>query len=125
MKKASLSAVLLPESYLGQAIFDLARASGFHPRLLAHPTPPVEAHADRLMLDRWVEAAGDYFGVEAEPVEARFSEIEEMVAKMAPCIVRLPDGAGGHSVIAVVESSAAHVVAILPGQIRRKVPQWP
>lgn len=121
MKTVPLASVLLPDAHLGQAVFDLARAVGFAPRLAALPTPPVEALEDRQLLERWMEAAAEYFGIEAEPIEAELGEIDAMVARMAPAIVRLPDANGGHGVLAVVESSRTHVVVVLPGQVKRKV----
>ncbi len=121
MKRIPLASALVPEVHLGRVMFDLARAVGFSPRLLPPPSPPAEALANRMLLDRWVESAAEYFGVEAEPVEGRFSELDEMVAKMAPCVLRLPDGKGGHGIVAVVESARSHVVVLLRGQARRKV----
>jgi ATP-binding cassette subfamily B protein len=121
VKRVKLADVLLSEAAFGHAVSDLARASAFEPRLLALPTPPAEALADPLLLDRWVEAAADYFGVEAEPVETTFTNVDVAVARLAPGIVRVPKKGGGFGVLVVLESSAKELVVLLPGLLRRRV----
>lgn len=121
MKRVPIKDVLLSESAFGQAVSDLARASGFQPRLLSPPSPPAEALEDPLLLDRWVEATADYFGVEAEPVETPFRDVESAVAKLSPAIVRVPRGEGKFGLLVVLARSKKELVVVLPGLARRRV----
>ena len=121
MKRAKLSEVLLSDHSFGQAIADLGRAAGFNPRRLPLPTPPAEALADPLLLERWVEAAAEYFGVEAEAVEAKFGELDEAVSKIAPGFICLPRENRRFGVLVVLESTPSELVVLLPGLVRRRV----
>jgi ATP-binding cassette subfamily B protein len=121
VKRARLKDVLLADAALGQGISDLARAAGFEPRLLALPTPPSEATSDPLLLDRWMEAAAEYFGIEAEPVETTYAKIDETLAQCAPCLIRVATSAETHGVLLVLESSRKDLVVVLPGLVRRVI----
>jgi ATP-binding cassette subfamily B protein len=121
VKRVKLADVLLSEQAFGHAVSDLGRAAGFDVRLLSLPTPPAEALEDPLLLDRWVEATADYFGVEAESVETTFRGVEGAVGKLAPALVRVPRGGGGFGVLVILESSPKELVVLLPGLVRRRV----
>lgn len=121
MKRVPVEAVLRPETTFGECIVDVARAAGLSPRLANAPVPPAEALADSLLLDRWTEAAGDFFGVECEPVETRYSEVGDAVAKAAPCVMMVPRPGGGRGIVPVLRSSSKDLVVLLPGLVRRKV----
>lgn len=121
MKLAKLSDVLLSEQALGHGVSDLGRAAGFDVRLLSLPTPPKEALEDPLLLERWVEATADYFGVEAESVETTFRDVPEAVSRLAPGIIRVPRESGGFGVLVVLESGPKELIVLLPGLVRRRV----
>lgn len=78
-------------SRLGEALDTLARHSGLSPRSVPMPRPPAE---DRLaepdVLERWIEGAAAWRGVEAEPIETSFADVEETLLRAGPALVRVP-----------------------------------
>jgi ATP-binding cassette subfamily B protein len=61
-------------------------------------------------LHEWIEAAADYLGFEAEAVEAPYSEIESLVRRAGPALLRLP----GQRVLAVLGSHGRYVSILAP-----------
>lgn len=80
-----------PISRLGEALEALARAVGLSPRSVEIPTPPQglvrEGHDT---LGRWIQAAAGCLGLEAEPVEVSYAEVERLVRGVGPALLRLP-----------------------------------
>jgi ATP-binding cassette subfamily B protein len=78
-----------PISRLGEALDSLARESGLaQPAALAQPPPWVINEGDDA-LNRWVIAAADWLGFEAEPREIRYGSVEQMVRTSAPSLFRI------------------------------------
>src|SRR6185295_5208018 len=71
-----LEALAWPADRLGEALSTLARRSGLEPGKLDLPEPR-EASAEEL--DPWVDAAAAAMGLEAEPVEVAYGEVEALV----------------------------------------------
>ncbi len=87
----NLDTLSWPASRLGEAMDALARKSGLVPRPVEIPTPPNGfAQADAEALGRWIEAAADCLGLEAEPLEAPYGEAEQLVRNAGPALLRLP-----------------------------------
>src|SRR5205085_2657397 len=55
-------------------------------------TPPMLAEADNETIGHWLDAAALTCGIEAEPVESSYDEIEELLYFGAPALLRLPGG---------------------------------
>jgi len=121
VKRARLADALLSPHALGQAVSDLSCAAGLEPRLLPVPSPTAEALEDEQLLERWVEAAADYFGVEAEPVETTFSDLEGTIRRFAPGIIRVPRPSGEPGILVALEGAGEDLVILLPGLVRAAV----
>jgi ATP-binding cassette subfamily B protein len=80
-----------PVSRLAEAMETLARSSGFACKsieALASPSGLALNGGDQL--GRWIEAAAHCFGLEAEPLEIRYTEVEQLVCTTAPALLQLP-----------------------------------
>jgi len=88
-----LDALAWPASRLGEALAALARSSGLAAAKLDLPEPGDGATPDDL--DRWIGAAASAMGLEAEPVEASYGEVESLLQRSAPALLHLPEAAGG------------------------------
>ena len=80
-----------PTSRLGEAIDALARKTGLASKPVEIPTSANGfEQTDAEALDRWIEAAAGYLDLEAEPLEMRYAEIEQIVRNTGPALLRLP-----------------------------------
>src|SRR5439155_10785670 len=86
----NLDTLSWPISRLGEVMEALARKSGLAPRSVETLLPPNRLWESGEVLDRWVEAAAGCLGVEAEPVEAPYAEVEQLVRNAGPALLRLP-----------------------------------
>jgi ATP-binding cassette, subfamily B, bacterial len=83
-----------PLARLGDAIEALASVRGLAPRPVEVSAPPAHLERDDQQIGAWIEAAADWLGIEAEPVEASYSNIRQLVGGTDPMLLRLPcDGA--------------------------------
>ena len=75
-----------PVARLSEALEGLARLAGGTP---SGPLPaPPERDGERIAA--WVEAAARHLGLEAEPIEALYPEVPDLLARAAPMLLRLP-----------------------------------
>jgi ATP-binding cassette subfamily B protein len=80
-----------PVSRLGEALETLARIGGLVPGSAAITPPPHSLAQDGgEALGRWIEATAGALGVEAEPVEVPYAEVERLVRSAGPALLRLP-----------------------------------
>ncbi len=121
MKRVSVDSVVMADALLGQMMSDLARAAGLEPRRLSPPQPPREVFDEPLLLDYWMEAVAEYFGIEAESVSTTFADVDKDLTKTAPCIVRIPMRDGSHGNIVVLRREGRDLVVLLPGHLLRRV----
>jgi ATP-binding cassette subfamily B protein len=86
-----LARVRWPASRLGEALAALGQHSGLGPGRgeTAVPSPRVVAEAGE-RLGRWIEAAAGWLGFEAEPVAASYADVERLVCRAGPALLRLP-----------------------------------
>src|ERR671928_368524 len=89
MRISDLDALAWPAERLSEAVSALARLSGLKPAKL-ELAEPREPSAEEL--DRWIGVAAAAMGLEAEPVETAYGEVEALVRQSAPALLRLPDG---------------------------------
>jgi ATP-binding cassette subfamily B protein len=86
-----LNTLAWPVARLGEALEAMARHSGLAPREREIPVPPEGlAQADAAVLGAWIETAATWLGLEAEPVEAPYAEVEGLVRRAGPALLRLP-----------------------------------
>src|SRR5205814_324436 len=99
-----LAAYSWPGHRPGEALEALGSQAGLGVRPAADVAPPeavLGAGGERL--DRWVEAAAAWIGIEAEPVEVPYSDRARLVAGAGPALVRLPGSdAGGPRFLALL-----------------------
>jgi ATP-binding cassette subfamily B protein len=97
-----------PPSRLGEALDGLARHGGLEPKATAPPAGPSRLEAART--DEWVVAAADWMGLEAEPVEFTYPELEAVLLGAGPALLRRGDeGAAGPSFLLLLPSSGRAV----------------
>jgi vacuolar-type H+-ATPase subunit E/Vma4 len=93
---SSLSAFCWPASKLGEAIEELSvktRLLDKRPSMIDDALSlqgPEALEGDREALDQWIEAAAEWIGVEAEPLNFSYSEVEAMLRRSGPAIIRVP-----------------------------------
>jgi ATP-binding cassette, subfamily B, bacterial len=88
--KDDLSRLSWPISKLGEAVEALARTGSLSPRAGVASTPPEDlAQDDDETLGHWIDVAARSLGLEAEPVETPYAEIERLVRGAGPALLRL------------------------------------
>lgn len=103
-----------PAPKLGEAIEALARKSGLSPRHVEAPPPPSSLiQTGGKAVGRWVEATAALLGLEAEPVETTYPEVESFVLGAGPAIVPLP-GEGEAGYLALVGAKGRDVFILAP-----------
>lgn len=76
---------------LGDLLEALGQKGGLYPRLAELPAmPEVLRGADTEALGNWLDAAAASLGMEAEAVESRYMEVEQLIRAGAPAILRIP-----------------------------------
>ena len=101
-----------PVSRLGEALEALARTGDLAPRSVEVPPPPHSLARDGAEgLGRWIEATAGSLGLEAEPVDVSYAEVERLVRSAGPALLRLP-GAGEPHFLALL-SGRRRAVSIL------------
>ena len=101
-----------PVSRLGEVLEALAHAGGLAPRSVELPHPPPGLAQDSgEALRRWIEAMAGALGLEAEPVEVPYTEVERLVRSAGPALLRIP-GVGEPHFLALL-GGRRRVVSIL------------
>jgi ATP-binding cassette subfamily B protein len=88
---ADLTTLAWPASRLGEALEALALAAGLEPRAVEPPSPAAGLlwYGDET-LGRWLQAAAGHLGLEAEPLEISYGEVERRLRQAGPALLRLP-----------------------------------
>lgn len=89
-----LAAVTWPGAQLGEALQALARQNNLPLRPVEIPVDLAWPSNDREALDRQVEATAAWLGIEAESIEAPYTDIEPLLSGAAPALLYLPDQDG-------------------------------
>ena len=101
-----------PVSRLGEVIEALARTGGLAPRSVEVPPPPHNLAQDGAEgLGRWIEATAGSLGLEAEPVDVSYAEVERLVRSAGPALLRLPSA--GEPLFLALLSGRRRAVSIL------------
>lgn len=83
-----LAALTWDAARLGDAVEALARQTNLLPHPAHAPTPPVDlANASDDDLERWVHFVAGQVGIEAEPVQSSYAEVDMLVQGAAPAIL--------------------------------------
>src|SRR6266571_3796955 len=87
----ALDPLAWPVGRLGEAIVALARLQGWRLRGVEAPGGPAGPAPDSTeALGTWLEAVAAWVGLEAEPVEVPYGEVEGLVRRASPALLRLP-----------------------------------
>lgn len=78
-----------PLSRLGEAIETLARKCGLYTGSAQNLAPPLNLAGNNEALSRWIDAAAVRLGIEYEPVEMPYGEIQRLVTA-GPALLRCP-----------------------------------
>jgi ABC-type multidrug transport system fused ATPase/permease subunit len=75
---------------LGQAIEALARKRGLAPEPMQIPVGAQAIGGNSLALREWIHSAAQWFGLEAEPLDASYDTVEQIVRGAGPALVLVP-----------------------------------
>ena len=113
--------VAWPPASLDDAVATLARASGLAPRAGVAPRSPAGVERDTRTRDAWIEGAAALLGVEAEPVECTYAELDDALRTMSPFLLRVPLVAGPRY-LAVLGATRGALVVLTPRLGRFRLP---
>jgi ATP-binding cassette subfamily B protein len=104
-----------------EALEALARKSGLRPKSATLATPEA-ATTDPRHLSLWIESAAATLGLDAEPEEIRYADVDRILNSSSPALIRLEDG----SLLAllsrgVVLSSDFQQVGLTPAALRAEL----
>lgn len=105
---------------LGEALTVLARHRGLTSVSAADAPAPPTPGAGGAAWEGWVAALAQQQGLEAEPTEVAYSEIDDALRQMAPALVRL-NVAGEHRFLALAGRSRQDVHIIGPDHRQHRV----
>ncbi len=89
--ETALDELAWPAFRLGEAMEVLARKSGLIDRPASTPTFSENRDIpDERTAGQWIAFGADHLSIEAEPVASVYPEVEAMVQKAGPALVRLP-----------------------------------
>lgn len=86
MASPALAELAWPAAELGDALHALAARAGLA------PDRPAPRRPARVPDGAWLDALAEALGVEAEPVEAGYAEIDRLLAGGGPALIRAPQG---------------------------------
>ncbi|HEX2094521.1 MAG TPA: ABC transporter ATP-binding protein [Longimicrobiaceae bacterium] len=109
-----------PVEELGEAV-DLLLAHGGlgSPRRAPPPGPRLPPDPERI--GEWLAARTEPHGVEVEPVDTTYAEVDSLLGGSPPALLRLP-GEGGSRFLALAEGGSRTVTVIAPDRSRVRVP---
>src|SRR5256885_2577766 len=112
--KSQVHDLAWPASQLGEAMEAIARKSGLAPRHseVTNPTPSLIRNTLEAT-SRWVEMAAGLLGLEAEPVEITYTEVERFVRGAGPAILPLPCK-DERRYLALLKSAGRNVAVLAP-----------
>ena len=103
-----------PVPRLGEAMEALVRRTGLAvPRGDAATPPPSLARCDDEPIGDWIEALATWLGLEAEPVETPYAEVDRLIAGAAPALLRLP-GEGEPRFLVLLSGGRRRAVLLSP-----------
>src|ERR1051326_1934149 len=119
----ALDALAWPVGRLGEAIAGLARLQGWRLRSTEAPVCPVGlAHDSAEAVHAWLEAAATWLGVEVEPIEVPYAEVESLVYGAGPALLRL-QGQEKQGFLALLRRQRRRVLLLAPDLAVHRVPR--
>ena len=114
---SDLTPLAWPAARLGEALAALARRADLSPNAVEILSPPAELfqQGDEV-LGRWLRSAAGHLGLEAEPMEIPYGEVERVLPRAGPALLRLP-GDGEPGVLALLGGGRGRVFLLGPDLI--------
>lgn len=117
----ALEASIWPTSRAGELLAALSRQADLRPHEVDLPPPPSgDLARDRAKLSEWIEAASTRIGVEAEPMQSAYGDVEGMLRGAGPALVALP-GEGEPRLVALLAGRGAGVRLLGPDLVERSM----
>jgi ATP-binding cassette subfamily B protein len=115
-----------PQSQLGEAIEALARACRLPVRSVELPATPdlagLQAPGEDLV-GSWIGSLSAHLGLEAEPTEAPYGDVERLVQGSGPALLRLPADDGKEPCfLALRGGRGSRVTLLCPDRSTRRLP---
>ena len=99
-RNLNIHSLAWPVSRLGEALEILAQKTGFSSNPPELPLPPKHfEQADNQAIGQWLERAATRLGLETEAVESPYTEVEQMVQRAGPALLRLPGFESPHFLV--------------------------
>jgi ATP-binding cassette subfamily B protein len=118
-----LTELAWPTDELHRALDGAARAHRYGSGARELAPPPAELSSEETA--EWLEAAAQWLGLEAEPVQVEYVDLERFLRRAAPAILRLPAGdptGGDPPRYLVLLSSGRRLELLTPDQRRHRLP---
>ncbi|MGW8250737.1 MAG: ATP-binding cassette domain-containing protein, partial [Anaerolineales bacterium] len=116
-----------PIDRLGDLIENLASKAGLSAKGTPLPQPAESfSSGEDAKITRWIDIAASYLGLEAEALDAYYSEVEAMIRSGGPLIIQLPvtSNTTGPRLVALLRSNRRRVSILCPDlRVRRKKPE--
>lgn len=110
-----------PIARLGEALEQLAQTSGLGVSPVSRaPFPEPPTRADDPHLGAWLETSAGWLGIEAEPIETPYPDIEALVQGAGPALLYLPGDSARF--LALLEGSRRTVTLLDPDLNQRRLP---
>jgi ATP-binding cassette, subfamily B, bacterial len=123
--KDNIQAICWPKSKLGDALSCLSQRVGLEPECAEVPVVPAwVANSDDDTADSlhsWLDSAACWMGVEAEPVETTYAEVDDFLRNCSPALIQL-DFPNEQAFLAVVSSRGRTLQVLSPELNLRRVP---
>lgn len=111
-----------PRARLGEALLSLARESGLEASEEARSIPaPPAIGAPRDQLSTWFETVGSSAGLEVESVKAPFQDVEKMLRRSAPAVLRLPGDGEHERFLLILETTSRHAQVLSRSGCKERV----
>jgi ATP-binding cassette subfamily B protein len=107
------TALAWPLSRLGEAIEALGRLGRLGVKAVEVEAPPPGVGVAPEEVGPWIEAAAEWLGLEAEPVEASYGEVEQLVGRAGPALFLLR-GAAEPTFLALLGGKGRRVDLLTP-----------
>jgi len=122
VSEADLGTLAWPLSRLSEALEIVARRSGLRQHGMAEASPAGSAPSDHEALVRWLGAAAAQLGIEIEPAEVPYAELERALHRAAPALIEI--SANGKQCFLALVGSGRKVLRVLgPDLIEHRI--WP
>ena len=121
-----VTALSWPATRVGEALDILVRQArlGLQMGLAVGNLPTDINPADDVQMNRWLALIATPLGVETEPVQATYADVDQFLQVAGPALLRVPVADLGAEVrfFALLQSGARQAILIVPDGVRCRVP---